>query len=421
MATYLGLNDDEDSLSDHAERMKQAMAKLKSGRRNSYLGLDLEPEPDDEIQPPKSTGDLLIKKQHLRKGQTKMKTGAMKEQLREILIGQDQAIEKIMPAIHLFQAGLRPGNQPAGAFLLAGPTGVGKTHTVEALAQVLHGNSNHYLRVDCGEFQMDHEVAKLIGAPPGYLGHRETQAFLNQNKINSFSSATSGMTILLFDEIEKAAPAMARLLLSILDKSILRLGDNTSVNFDRCIIFLTSNLGARKLQEMMSPTQGFAAMTGREAVSLSAEAIFAATTREAKRHFSPEFFNRLTDIIAYGPLSDDAFASILDRELEIVQQRIDAAYGSRSGPLVFTEEAKAFLLERGISKTYGARELRRVINKFVVMPLAEELANKGGSTVISNYVCRTNEVVAFDVAEGGEALKYVIEMVPAKKTKKAGA
>ena len=173
--------------------------------------------------------------------------------LNELLIGQPEAVDTILPYIHMHQASLSPDGRPIGVVLLLGPTGTGKTRTVEALAEILHGSAKNMLKVDCGEFQMEHEVAKLIGAPPGYLGHRETQPMLNQAKVNSVASDNSDISIILFDEIEKAAPSMTRLLLGILDKATLRLGDNTSVNFEKCIIFLTSNIGAKSIQRANKP------------------------------------------------------------------------------------------------------------------------------------------------------------------------
>ena len=165
--------------------------------------------------------------------------------LTEKVVGQAAAIEAIVPYVQMYQAGLAPEGRPAGVFLLLGPTGTGKTRTVEALAEVLHGSAKNLLKVDCGEFQMEHEVAKLIGAPPGYLGHRETQPMLTQQKLNAVTSEKCSLSLVLFDEIEKAAPSMTRLLLGVLDKAVLRLGDNTTVNFERTLIFMTSNLGAR--------------------------------------------------------------------------------------------------------------------------------------------------------------------------------
>ena len=188
--------------------------------------------------------------------------------LRELtvrVVGQPQALTQIVPYVQMHQAGLSPEGRPAGVFLLLGPTGTGKTRTVEALADVLHGSEKHMLKVDCGEFQMEHEVAKLIGAPPGYLGHRETPPMLTQQKLTSVTSESSDLSLVLFDEIEKAAPSMTRLLMGVLDKAVLRLGDNTTVNFERALIFLTSNLGAREMRDHFRPGFGFEAMAGNTA------------------------------------------------------------------------------------------------------------------------------------------------------------
>ena len=177
--------------------------------------------------------------------------------LSQKVVGQPAATHVIIPYIQMFQAGLAPEGRPVGIFLLLGPTGTGKTKTVEALADVLHGSEKNVLKVDCGEFQMEHEVAKLIGAPPGYLGHRETQPMLNQQKLNAVTSEKCNLSLVLFDEIEKAAPSMTRLLLGVLDKGLLRLGDNSTVNFEKSLVFLTSNLGAREMLREISPEFGF--------------------------------------------------------------------------------------------------------------------------------------------------------------------
>src|SRR6201746_2586171 len=175
------------------------------------------------------------------------------------VVGQPNVIKVIVPYIQMFQAGLAPEGRPVGVFLLLGPTGTGKTKTIEALAEILHGSQKNLLKVDCGEFQMEHEVAKLIGAPPGYLGHRETQPMLTQQKLNGVTSDQCGLSLVLFDEIEKAASSMTRLLLGVLDKATLRLGDNNTVNFERSLIFLTSNLGAHAMLKQLNPSFGLSA------------------------------------------------------------------------------------------------------------------------------------------------------------------
>src|SRR6202451_403552 len=173
------------------------------------------------------------------------------------LVGQPAAIAAVVPYVDMYRARLNPEGRPAGIFLLLGPTGTGKTKTVEALADVLHGSPKKLLKVDCGEYQMEHEVAKLLGAPPGYLGHRETQPLLTQQKLSAAASESCDLSIVLFDEIEKAAPTLMRLLLGVLDKGTLRLGDSTLVNFEKSMIFLTSNLGARAMSHELRPEFGF--------------------------------------------------------------------------------------------------------------------------------------------------------------------
>src|SRR5213592_2932239 len=191
------------------------------------------------------------------------------ERLSQKVVGQPSALKYIVPYVQMYQAGLAPEGRPVGVFLLLGPTGTGKTKTVEALAEVLHGSEKSLLKVDCGEFQMEHEVAKLIGAPPGYLGHRETQPVLTQQKLTSVTSEKCALSIVLFDEIEKAAPSMTRLLLGVLDKATLRLGDNTAVNFEKSLVFLTSNLGAREMMKEISPDFGFQAGVKKERQDLT--------------------------------------------------------------------------------------------------------------------------------------------------------
>src|SRR5512140_2967303 len=210
--------------------------------------------------------------------------------LSQKVIGQPAAMKYIVPYVEMFQAGLSPEGRPVGVFLLLGPTGTGKTRTVEALADVLHGTEKNVLKIDCGEYQMEHEVAKLIGAPPGYLGHRETQPMLTQQKLNSVTSEKSALSLVLFDEIEKAAPSMTRLLLGVLDKGLLRLGDNSTVNFEKSLVFLTSNLGAREMMREISPDFGFQSISAsqRPTSDLSSKLQSIAMTAVRKR-FSPEF------------------------------------------------------------------------------------------------------------------------------------
>lgn len=287
-----------------------------------------------------------------------------------LLVGQPGVAKQILPFVEMFEAGLSPEGRPAGVFLLLGPTGTGKTRSVEALAESLHGSSRHVLRIDCGEYQMDHEVAKLVGAPPGYLGHRETQPLLSQARINSVASERSSLSILLFDEIEKAAPSMMRMMLGILDRGILRLGDNNLVNLERTMIFMTSNLGADKMQKELTPSMGFGALAAGKESGPGIKRLESIGVAAAKRKFAPEFMNRIDSTIAYQPLDDKALHQILELQIDRIQHHIDVRLGARSFELDVTPKLKRFLIEKGTSLEYGARELKRTIQKFVLQPLA---------------------------------------------------
>jgi ATP-dependent Clp protease ATP-binding subunit ClpA len=270
----------------------------------------------------------------------------------------------------MYRAGLGPEGRPAGVFLLLGPTGTGKTRTVEALADSLHGSEKNLLRVDCGEFQMEHEIAKLIGAPPGYLGHRETPPMLTQQKLGAVTSEGSHLALVLFDEIEKAAPSMTRLLLGVLDKAVLRLGDNTSVNFERTLIFMTSNLGASAMRKEVLPDFGFGS-----AVPSSGEGTLRKLSSigigAVKRKFSPEFVNRIDAVITYQPLDAAALEAILDQQIAALERHIAHRLEERAFGLELDTNARSFLLAKGTSREYGARELKRVILRKLTQPLAE--------------------------------------------------
>jgi ATP-dependent Clp protease ATP-binding subunit ClpA len=312
------------------------------------------------------------------------------------VVGQPQALTQIVPYVQMHNAGLAPEGRPVGVFLLLGPTGTGKTRTVEVLAQALHGNERHLLKVDCGEFQMEHEVAKLIGAPPGYLGHKETQPMLSQQKLNAVTSDQCNLSLVLFDEIEKAAPSMTRLLLGVLDKATLRLGDNATVNFERTIIFLTSNLGTEAMRKHLRPDFGFETMVaGKRDSARKLEAI---GMNSVRRKFSPEFVNRIDAVITYQPLSEQALEVILDQQIEALEQHIRNRLQERAFDINVTEGARKFLLRKGTSAEYGARELKRVILRHLTQPLAAMVA--AGSILPGDLV---------QVEASGEGLELSVE------------
>src|SRR5450631_3788433 len=293
--------------------------------------------------------------------------------LSQRVVGQPNATRVIVPYIQMYQAGLAPEGRPVGVFLLLGPTGTGKTKTVEALAEVLHGSEKNVLKVDCGEFQMEHEVAKLIGAPPGYLGHRETQPMLTQQKLNGVTSEKCNLSLVLFDEIEKAAPSMTRLLLGVLDKGILRLGDNSTVNFEKSIVFLTSNLGAREMMREINPDFGFQSVKSAVRTDLTSK-LQGIGLNAVRKRFSPEFVNRIDCIITYQPLTVESLSTILDQHIVDLQNHVNTRLGNRSFTLDVPFETRQFLLKKGTSAEYGARELNRTIHRFLTQPLATMVA-----------------------------------------------
>jgi ATP-dependent Clp protease ATP-binding subunit ClpA len=289
------------------------------------------------------------------------------------LVGQPAAIAAVVPYVEMYRARLTPEGQPAGVFLLLGPTGTGKTKTVEALADVLHGSPKKLLKVDCGEYQMEHEVAKLLGAPPGYLGHRETQPLLTQQKLSAASSESCDLSIVLFDEIEKAAPTLVRLLLGVLDKGTLRLGDSTLVNFEKAMIFLTSNLGARDISHELRPEFGFESVIPRSDPRSGANRdrkLDRIGRTAVRKNFSPEFINRIDAVVTYQPLDSEALAAILNQQIEDLQAHIDRRLGEQAFRIEVPARSRKFLLERGASAEYGARELKRTVQRYLIQPLA---------------------------------------------------
>lgn len=289
--------------------------------------------------------------------------------LSQKVVGQSAATKAIVPYVYMYQSGLAPAGRPAGVFLLLGPTGTGKTKTVEAIAELLHGDEKKILKIDCGEFQMEHETAKLVGAPPGYLGHRETIPLLTQQQLTDVTSPGCDLALVLFDEIEKAAHSITKLLLGILDKGILRLGDNTSVDFEKSLIFFTSNLGAREMMKEINPNIGFQSATAKSQIELTTRLESIALGAVRKR-FSPEFVNRIDAVVTYNPLDAEAIEIILDHDLRALQEHVNLRLGDRYFSIEITQKAREFLLRRGVSQEYGARELKRTIHRQLTQPLA---------------------------------------------------
>ena len=290
--------------------------------------------------------------------------------IHEHLIGQDTSVDKILPYITTHEGGLSSPDAPVASFFLVGPTGSGKTHTVHCIAEYLHGNPKNFVRIDCAEFQLEHEVAKLVGAPPGYLGHRETAPILTQQKLNSVTSDRSNLSIVLFDEVEKAAPSLNRLLLGVLDRATLKLGDNTNCNFERSLIFFTSNLGTKDINSLTKPF--FVLAPPPPTGGISKKKIENLTTGALRRHFSPEFLNRIDEFLVYNHLSQSDLEKILNLQLANFQKHVESRYGPRSPVLIFTDSLKNALL-RKCEKFTGGRDLKRILRCHLIQPYAQFL------------------------------------------------
>ncbi len=293
--------------------------------------------------------------------------------LRRRIVGQDDAIEKVTEIFQMFLAGLNAPGRPVGNLLFLGPTGTGKTRVVEAVAEALFGDSRAVVKIDCAEFQHSHEIAKLIGAPPGYLGHRETHPLLTQEALNQWHTDRLKLSLLLFDEIEKASDALWQLLLGILDKATLTLGDNRRVDLSQCLIVLTSNVGAGEMNELLNGGMGFA-QPSTVFDNKTDKKLNRTATDAARRKFSPEFMNRIDKIVVFKTLRPDDLQKILEIELGMVQQRILQAAGSNQFVFSCTTRVKDMLLEEGTNPRYGARHLKRAIERHLVFPLANLVA-----------------------------------------------
>jgi ATP-dependent Clp protease ATP-binding subunit ClpA len=291
------------------------------------------------------------------------------------IVGQERAVRRMAGLYQIFLAGMNPINRPIGTMLFLGPTGSGKTRVIEAAAEVLFGDTNAVVKIDCAEFQHSHEIAKLIGSPPGYLGHRETSPMLTQENLDRMHTDELKLTLVLFDEIEKASDALWQLLLGILDKATLTLGDNRRVDFSKCMVIMTSNLGAREMSELISGGIGFAPGKGVKNPQDTEvdQKIYRTAVEAARRKFSPEFMNRIDKVVVFRSLKEHHLRAILDLELQAVQDRIMISAGTK---FVFqcSSEAKNMLLDEGIDYKYGARHLKRAVERFLVYPLSNLVA-----------------------------------------------
>jgi len=299
--------------------------------------------------------------------------GQIEAVLRSKVVGQDEAVDAVVELYQVFVAALCSPDRPVGNLLFLGPTGSGKTYVVEALADALFGNPQAFIKINCAEFQQQHEIAKLIGSPPGYVGHGQTPPILTQDALNRWHRENLKLTLLLFDEIEKASEALWQLLLGILDRASLTLGDNTHVDMSRCMIFMTSNLGAAEMSNLAQGGMGFASQATKVDAGFD-QKISRTAMEAARKKFSPEFMNRLDKVVVFHTLRPEQLQQILELELGKVQQRILRAVGNNHFTFNCAPEVKDWLLHQGTDAKYGARHLKRMIEKNLVYGLANLVA-----------------------------------------------
>ena len=315
--------------------------------------------------------------------------------LRERIVGQGEAVQALVELYEVFCAGLRSIGRPVGNLLFLGPTGSGKTRIVEAAAEILFGDSRALIKVDCAEFQHSHEIAKLIGSPPGYMGHRETHPLITQEELAKSYREQLKLSFLLFDEIEKASDALWQLLLGMLDKATLTLGDNRRVDLSQTVIFLTSNLGGGEITELMAGGMGFIQPKDKPVIDLD-QRVERTAVEAARRKFSPEFMNRLDKVVVFHPLRREELEEVLEIELGEVQKRV---LNSPTRPFQFriTSAGREFLLQEGTDQRYGARHLKRAIERYVVCPL---------SRLLATAQVRSGDVLVIDWRPGEEGLTF---------------
>ena len=297
------------------------------------------------------------------------KVEAIQAHLNQYLIGQGEAITSVISALDIESAGLNIRDKTIGNLLFLGPTGTGKTKIVELLAQEMYGSEKALIKIDCGEFQHGHEIAKLVGSPPGYLGHRETAPMLTQEKLAAHFNDKYKISLVLFDEIEKAHDSLRRLMLGILDKAQITTGDNKVVDFSRAMVFMTSNLGAGEMASMAEGGLGFASTSGTPEWSRVKEV----GLRAMRKKFSPEFINRIDKVVVFKSLGREQLNEILELELDALQKRLFLA---APVGLAVTPEAREWLLEKGVDSRYGARFLKRTLDRELTQSLAGIIASK---------------------------------------------
>jgi ATP-dependent Clp protease ATP-binding subunit ClpB len=318
------------------------------------------------------------------------KLSRMEEELRASVIGQDPAVQIITDAVKRSRVGISDPNRPIGSFLFMGPTGVGKTELSRKLAEFMFNDTEALVRVDMSEFMEKHSVSKLIGAPPGYVGHEEAGSLTERIRHRPYA-------VVLFDEIEKAHPEVFNILLQVLDSGHLTDGKGRKVNFKNTIIVLTSNIGSEFLDRMAGI--GFEASSGEDAVQR--EQMKERVMQALKNQFRPEFLNRLDDIVIFDTLSKDALALIVEKQVKEVVARL----AGKRITLELSPEVRAWLADKGYNPQYGARPLKRVIQDKILTPIASLMVGQGIMEGGSVKVVLKNDVPSFEVQKTAKRVR----------------
>lgn len=336
------------------------------------------------------------------------------------VVGQDRAVRTLVKALGKYEVKMHDPHKPIAVLLFMGPTGVGKTETVRALAEILLNNRDAFTKVDCGEYQSDHEISKLIGSPPGYIGYKEinkgTPGRLSQEAIDKWSvdknisSAPRKPNIILFDEIEKADSALFDILLGGFDEGRMTMGNGEIVDLTRSIIIMTSNLGSTESAKLVTGASiGFHRRAELTSEDLD-QKLYENAKRITEKFFRIEFLNRVDKMIVFRSLTEEHILKITDLELTKVQRRINLA--PRYIPIRPSKEAKQFLAREGFSKKWGARELKRTIERYVTTPVANLLATndlKTGDVLFINYNAEEKGLV-FETTY--DPIDYVAQLPP---------
>ena len=309
----------------------------------------------------------------------------MEFELQDSVIGQDEAIQKVVRSIRRNRAGLKDPNKPIGSFIFLGPTGVGKTHLAKVLARYLFDSEEALIRIDMSEYMEKFSVSRLVGAPPGYVGYEEGGQLTEKVRRKPYS-------IILLDEIEKAHPDVYHLLLQVLDDGIITDSLGRRIDFKNAIIIMTSNIGSRQLKDfglgVGFNTSARETSKGKHSQSVIENAL--------KKTFAPEFLNRIDDIVIFDHLEREDIHKIIDIELGHLYKRVkEIGY-----TIEISEKAKDFIVEKGWDAQYGARPLKRAIQRYVEDPLAEEIIK----TTISE-----GDHIMVEAEEGKEELNISIK------------